>query len=135
MRTHLSIYVKNVKESVEFYEMVFDIKPQKQNDNYAKFDIKDPSLNFSMQSHGDHPISQVNHLGVEVNSPKELTEWQERLESYGLVKKVESQTDCCFARQDKFWFEDPNGNSWEVFYVFEQLPIHPFALKGSQCCM
>ena len=45
MRTHLSIYVKNVKESVEFYEMVFDIKPQKQNDNYAKFDIKDPSLN------------------------------------------------------------------------------------------
>ena len=24
---------------------------------------------------------------------------------------------CCYARQDKTWVQDPNGNSWEFFYV------------------
>ena len=26
-------------------------------------------------------------------------------------------TDCCYARQDKAWVRDPDGNEWEVFVV------------------
>ncbi len=80
-------------------------------------------------------MSRVNHLGIEVDSPNDLKEWQKRLESLGIIKKIETQTACCFARQDKLWFEDPNGNAWEVFYVYEQLPIHPSAIKDSPCCV
>jgi catechol 2,3-dioxygenase-like lactoylglutathione lyase family enzyme len=134
MRAHLSIDVENVEKSVEFYGKVFDAKPQKQSSNYAKFDLKNPSLNFSMQSHEGHPASKVNHLGIEVDSPQDLTQWQNRLQSLGLIKRIETQTSCCFARQDKFWFEDPDGNAWEIFHVFEQLPIHASAMKDSQCC-
>jgi catechol 2,3-dioxygenase-like lactoylglutathione lyase family enzyme len=50
MRAHLSINVSNVSESVEFYKKVFGVNPQKQTADYAKFDLKDPSLNFSMQT-------------------------------------------------------------------------------------
>ncbi len=134
MRAHLSIDVENVEKSVEFYEKVFGEKPQKQSDHYAKFDLKNPALNFSMQSHVGHPSSRVNHLGIEVDSPQDLANWQARLQAQGLVKRVETQTSCCFARQDKLWFEDPDGNAWEVFHVYEQLPLHASAMKDSQCC-
>jgi catechol 2,3-dioxygenase-like lactoylglutathione lyase family enzyme len=134
MKAHLSIDVKNVGQSVEFYEKVFDVKPQKQSGNYAKFDLRNPALNFSMQSQVGHPASRVNHLGIEVDSPEDLSQWQSRLQSLGLVKRAETQTSCCFARQDKLWFEDPDGNAWEVFHVYEQLPVHASGLKDSQCC-
>ena len=87
-----------------------------------------------MQSHEGHPASRVNHLGIEVGSPAELNQWQQKLQSQGLVKRVETQTACCFARQDKLWFEDPDGNAWEVFYVYEQLPVHSSQVKDSACC-
>lgn len=59
MRIHLSLNVKNVTESVAFYEKVFGVKPQKQNSTYAKFDLNNPPLNFAMQS-GAGEISRVS---------------------------------------------------------------------------
>jgi len=133
MRAHLSINVKNVPESVKFYEKIFNQKPQKQNEEYAKFDLKNPSLNFSMQSGNHLDISRVNHLGIEVFSSDEVMDWQKKLTEAGVLKLVESDTKCCFARQDKVWFQDPDGNSWEIFYVHEQLPVKERTEK-SGCC-
>jgi catechol 2,3-dioxygenase-like lactoylglutathione lyase family enzyme len=129
MRTHLSLNVKNVADSVAFYQKVFGVAPQKQNSTYAKFDLQEPPLNFAMQS-GAGQISRVSHLGIEVDSADEMLRWQKRLTEHGLVKLVESDTTCCFARQDKVWFADPDGNAWEVFYVREQLPVTETAV----CC-
>jgi len=129
MRTHLSLNVRNVADSAAFYEKVFGVKPQKQNSTYAKFDLQAPPLNFTMQSGGGE-ISRVSHLGIEVDSTDEMMTWQKRLTEQGLVKLVESDTKCCFARQDKLWFADPDGNSWEVFYVYEQLPV----TEAAGCC-
>jgi catechol 2,3-dioxygenase-like lactoylglutathione lyase family enzyme len=134
MRAHISINVKNVKKSVEFYQKVFGVKPQKQTSDYAKFDLKNPALNFSMQSHSGSPLSRVSHFGVEVDSPEELSKWQSRLSLDGIGMKEEKKTDCCYARQDKAWFQDPDGNSWEIFYVYEQLPVHPSSMGDSACC-
>jgi catechol 2,3-dioxygenase-like lactoylglutathione lyase family enzyme len=134
MRAHVSIDVKDVTRSVEFYKKVFGEGPQKQAEDYAKFDLQNPSLNFSMQSRRGLPASRVSHFGIEVGSSGELSQWQERLQAQGLVKRVETQTACCFARQDKLWLEDPDGNAWEVFYVHEQLPIQAGASNGGPCC-
>lgn len=133
MRPHISINVKNVSESVKFYEKVFNQKPQKQNSEYAKFDLKNLFLNFSMQSSKDLELSRVNHFGLEVESADEVMEWQKKLTESGVLKLVESDTKCCFARQDKVWFQDPDGNSWEVFYVHEQLPVTETKNKTG-CC-
>ncbi len=132
MRPHLSINVKDAPRSVEYYQKVFGVAPQKQTPTYAKFDLTKPSLNFSMQS-GKGEISKVSHFGIEVNSAIEVMQWQKKLTEAGLVKLVESSTNCCFARQDKVWFTDPDGNAWEVFYVHEQLPVVESKEK-SACC-
>ena len=142
MRPHLSINVKSVAASVEFYGKVFGIAPQKQTQGYAKFDLKEPALNFSMLAaqNGRLP-SRVNHLGIEVESAKEVGVWKDRLDSLGIKTLTEEGTDCCYALQDKVWFQDPDGNSWEVFFVHAQLPVEaaePPKAKGScagtGCC-
>lgn len=136
MRPHISINVKNVAKSVEFYKKVFGVEPQKQTSDYAKFDLKAPALNFAMQSGGTP--SRVSHLGIEVETPEEVAAWEERLRAAGVLKAVEKDSDCCYARQDKAWFADPDGNAWEVFHVYEQLPIAEDEEKGScalsSCC-
>lgn len=124
MRMHVSINVKNVAKSVEFYRMVFGVEPQKRTSTYAKFDLKEPYFNFSMHESSDSRLtSQVNHLGLEVMSEQEVTQWQKKLEALRIAVTPEENTDCCYARQDKVWFSDPDGNSWEVFFVHEQLPV------------
>ena len=135
MRAHLSINVSNVSESVEFYKKVFGVEPQKQTADYAKFDLIEPSLNFTMQTASGNK-STVNHLGIEVDSAIEVMNWQKKLTEAGLVKLAESDTNCCFARQDKVWLQDPDGNSWEIFYVHEQLPVEGVINKdkNNACC-
>ena len=132
MRVHISINVKDVSESVAFYEKVFGVKPQKQNSTYAKFDLQELALNFAMQS-GKGEISRVSHFGIEVDSADEITKWQKALTEKGLLKLIESDTKCCFARQNKIWFTDPDGNEWEVFYVHEQLPVTE-KMEKAACC-
>lgn len=124
MRAHLSINVRDLEKSVQFYQRIFGVQPQKQAAGYAKFDLKNPSFNFSMHEISEGRLaSRLNHLGIEVETSEEVQSWKKRLEEIGVTPRPEENTDCCFARQDKVWFEDPDGNAWEVFFVHEQLPI------------
>jgi catechol 2,3-dioxygenase-like lactoylglutathione lyase family enzyme len=139
MRPHVSINVQNVAESVMFYEKMFGVKPQKQTDSYAKFDLQKPALNFSMQTGKN--VSQVNHFGIEVDSADAVKLWEDLFIARGLITQPEEQTECCFAIQDKVWVKDPDGNTWEVFYVHQQLqPENKSACSpstnifGKKCC-
>lgn len=124
MRPHLSINVRDLEKSVAFYSKVFGIAPQKVAPGYAKFDLKSPHLNFSMhEAESGRLPSRVNHFGIEVMTAEAVTTWQEHLNVLCIAIKTEEGTDCCYARQDKVWFEDPDGNAWEVFFVHEQLPV------------
>lgn len=140
MRPHVSINVKSVPSAVAFYEKVFGIKPQKQTETYAKFDLKAPALNFTMQSNERGETSKVNHFGIEVDSAEAVLAWEKNLTTRGVLSEPEMGTDCCFAKQDKLWFQDPDGNSWEIFYVIEQLPVIPNkqvcppSTSGKKCC-
>jgi catechol 2,3-dioxygenase-like lactoylglutathione lyase family enzyme len=134
MRPHISIQVRDVARSVDFYRKLFGKEPQKRTENYAKFDLENPALNFSMAVTSPDKVSRVGHFGVEVDSPFEVTQWQEKLNILGLAGKTEEKVDCCYARQDKAWFTDPDGNSWEIFYVHEQLPVVGPASNKAECC-
>lgn len=133
MRPHVSLDVRHVPTSVAFYEKVFGVAPQKQTEDYAKFDLTEPALNFSLVSSAG-AISSVNHLGIEVRSADELAAWKRRLQERGILERVEDAIACCFARQDKLWVTDPDGNAWEVFTVLEQLPVSG-PLQGTGCCV
>lgn len=133
MRPHLSLDVQHVPTSVASYQKVFGVRPQKQTDDYAKFDLTEPSFNLSLVSSTGR-ISSVDHLGIEVDSIEEIAAWKERLQSGGILARVEENTACCFARQDKLWFVDPYGNAWDVFVVHEQLPVND-SLPNTGCCI
>lgn len=132
MRPHLSLDVRNVAASLWFYQKVFGVAPQKQTTGYAKFNLHAPALNCSLVLSTGR-ISSVDHLGIEVESTKDIAAWEQRLQDLGLLEKVEENTACCFARQDKLWFSNPDGNAWEIFTVHEQLDMtKPLSTTG--CC-
>lgn len=132
MRPHISLDVRNVPASVAFYQKIFGVAPQKQAGDYAKFDLANPALNLSLVSSTGR-ISAVDHLGIEVESVAEVAAWKAHLQDAGILDRVEENVACCYARQDKVWFSDPDGNAWEVFTVHEQLPVEgPLANTG--CC-
>ena len=133
MRPHISLDVRDVSRSVAFYEKVFGVKPQKQVADYAKFDLRIPALSFSLVS-STRTVSAVDHLGIEVETIKEIAEWKTRLQHEGLLERVEDNIACCFARQDKLWFTDPDGNAWEIFTVHEQMEVTG-RLSQTGCCV
>jgi catechol 2,3-dioxygenase-like lactoylglutathione lyase family enzyme len=133
MRPHISLDVRDVAKSVEFYKKVFEVSPQKQTTDYAKFDLATPALNFSLVS-STGEVSAVDHLGIEVETVEEIAEWKARLQYAGILERVEENTACCFARQDKLWFADPDGNAWEIFMVHEQLAVTG-SLSQTGCCV
>ena len=133
MRPHLSLDVRNVPASVEFYQKVFGVASQKQTTDYAKFDLTAPALNLALVSSTGR-VSAVNHLGIEVESANDIAIWKQQLLERGILEKVEESLACCFARQDKLWFTDPDGNPWEVFTVHEQLVVEG-SLAQTGCCV
>ena len=132
MKPHISLNVRDVQASVDFYQKIFEVSPQKQTGDYAKFDLTTPPLNFSLV-YSPGAISQVNHLGIEVESTREMTEWERRLQKHEIVDRIEQDSDCCYARQQKVWMTDPDGNHWEIFTVLEQLPVTK-PLRETGCC-
>ena len=133
MRPHISLDVHTVPASVEFYRKVFGVAPQKQTTDYAKFDLMEPPLNLTLVSSTSR-VSVVNHLGIEVESADDIARWKQQLLELGILEKVEEGIECCFARQDKLWFTDPDGNPWEIFMVHEQLAVTG-TLKNTGCCV
>ncbi len=121
MRAHISLNVRDVRASVDFYRGVFGVPPQKQTGKYAHFDLQDPPLNLGMQSVAG-AISRVNHFGIEVDSPAEVAKWGTCLRAQGMLEATEEGVLCCYVLQEKVWFRDPDGKKWEVFTVLEQVP-------------
>jgi hypothetical protein len=68
-----------------------------------------------------------------VESAEEIAAWKKRLQGQGVLEKVEENKTCCFARQNKLWLTDPDGNAWEIFTVDEQLAVTG-PLKQTGCC-
>jgi hypothetical protein len=41
----------------------------------------------------------------------------ERVCKAGLPIRVEMNTTCCYANQNKFWVVDPDGVEWEIYHL------------------
>lgn len=133
MKTHISLNVSNVKESIEFYKKMFGTEPFKVKTDYAKFDVENPPLNLAMNQIKFEKGGSLSHLGLQVESTEEVLSIGERWKENGLLTLDEMQTDCCYARQDKIWVTDPDGNSWEVFTVLENIENKKDSV--SSCCL
>ena len=119
LKAHLALNVKDVTESIEFYRKLFGIEPSKVRTGYAKFDVQNPPLNFTLNQGTVPNRGALSHLGIQVRSTDDVLTTRERWNEAGLLTRDEMQTNCCYASQDKTWTRDPDGNEWEVFVVLE----------------
>lgn len=133
LKAHLAINVKNVDRSVEFYRKMLGIEPSKVRPGYAKFDVKNPPLNFSLNESPFHERGALSHMGIQVSSTQDVLAVHDRWAREGLLTRDEMNTVCCYAVQDKAWVRDPDGNEWEVFVVLQDnLPEKQAA--STSCC-
>ena len=132
LKAHLALNVKNVERSTEFYRKMLGLEPSKVRDGYAKFNVENPPLNFTLNQAPFGERGALSHLGIQVASTDDVVATRERWIESGLVARDEMQTDCCYALQDKAWVSDPDGNEWEVFVVLEDNLAETTAAAG--CC-
>jgi len=107
-------------------------------EGYANFAIAEPPLKLVLIE-GDGAPGTMNHLGVEVESTDAVTQATQRLSNEGLETKLEEETTCCFAVQDKVWVNGPDGEPWEVYTVLSDANVMKLipvigSDSGSVCC-
>jgi len=136
MKAHLAINVRKVEESIPFYEKMFGIEPSKVRTGYAKFDVENPPLNFTLNQIAFGERGALSHLGIQVASSEDVIAMRDRWQQAGLVPREEMQTTCCYAVQDKAWVTDPDGNEWEAFVVLEDnLSEEVQGAADKSCCV
>jgi extradiol dioxygenase family protein len=137
-KAHLAINVRSVEKSIDFYRSMLGIEPSKVRKGYAKFDVQNPPLNFTLNEVPFTDSGALSHLGIQVCSTAEVLAMRQTWAKAGLLTRDEMQTDCCYATQDKAWVRDPDGNEWEVFVVLKdnlpEKPAEPAACCGPNCC-
>lgn len=132
LKAHLSLNVRSVDQSIEFYRKMLGIEPSKVRTGYAKFDVQNPPLNLALNEAPFTSRGALSHLGIQVASTEDVLATRQRWTDSGLLPRDEMQTNCCYATQDKSWVSDPDGNQWEVFAVLEDNLPETNACCGSQ---
>jgi len=132
LKAHLALNVTDVTKSIKFYRKFFGIEPSKVRTGYAKFDVQNPPLNFTLNQNAVSARGALSHMGIQVRSTADVLATRQRWNEAGLLTRDEMQTNCCYATQDKTWVSDPDGNEWEVFVVLED--NLPETTAAGACC-
>ena len=137
-RFHLHVGVKDLEKSVLFYSTLFGLKPTKLKEDYAKWVLEDPKLNFAISTRVQ--TEGVDHLGIQVESENELEEITTRLKNTDLGIYDEGTTTCCYSESNKAWVQDPSGIAWETYQNMGDAEIFSKASDASldddsNCCI
>ena len=130
-RFHVHVGVNNIAESVRFYSQVFGAEPTVLKDDYAKWMVDDPRLNFAISARGGKP--GVNHLGFQLDSGDEFRAMHPQLAAADAGLVEETNAHCCYAQSDKYWVTDPAGVAWETYHTLGSIPMFGGAAEGA-CC-
>jgi catechol 2,3-dioxygenase-like lactoylglutathione lyase family enzyme len=135
-RMHLHVSVPDLAQSIQFYETLFGAPATVVKDDYAKWMLDDPRVNFAISQR--ERDAGVDHVGIQVDSAAELGELATRLKAAGETTFDQEATTCCYARSDKSWVTDPAGVRWETFYTFDEATSYgedePAAVAATAVC-
>jgi catechol-2,3-dioxygenase len=135
-RLHVHVSVEDVTKSIRFYNTLFASEPTVTKDDYAKWMLEDPRVNFAISKRGSD--TGIRHLGIQVEDRAELADVYSRLQRAEAPVLEEGATTCCYAKSEKSWIEDPQGVQWETFLttgestVFGADPINE--QPKASCC-
>jgi catechol 2,3-dioxygenase-like lactoylglutathione lyase family enzyme len=137
-RFHVHLAVDDLAANIRFYSNVFGQAPTVLKDDYAKWSLDDPRINFAISNRGLE--AGIDHLGFQVDSDEELREMRERVTKADIAALDQTATSCCYARSDKYWTRDPQGIAWETFRTLDSIPTFGnsasagIADKPAACC-
>jgi predicted enzyme related to lactoylglutathione lyase len=114
-RLHVHVSVDDISRSVGFYSALFAAEPTVVKQDYVKWMLDDPCVNFAISTRGRAP--GLDHLGIQVESTDELHEVYARLQQAGGNVVEQGETTCCYAKSEKSWIDDPSGIAWETFHT------------------
>lgn len=134
-RMHIHVGVERLDDSIKFYRALFGAEPVKTKDDYAKWMLDAPRINFAISIRAK---TGVDHLGlqVDVDEDHELEALRERLKSADMSLFDEGETVCCYARLDKSWVNDPAGIAWEAYKTMEDIQLFSDVAETEEgaCC-
>jgi len=137
-RMHIHIAVNDLLESIGFYSTIFGSDPTIEREDYAKWNLNDPKVNFAISLRGG--LCGMNHLGIQVDSEFELQEIAQRLENAEINYSKQEGASCCHSHSNKHWALDPQGIAWESFRTLSDTPIldgntDVKSEESSSCCI
>jgi predicted enzyme related to lactoylglutathione lyase len=112
-RMHVHVAVDDLDHAIGFYSALFAAEPSVTKTDYAKWMLDDPRVNFAISTRGRQ--AGLDHLGIQVEDKDELNEIYARLHKADGKVIEQGQTNCCYAKSEKSWIDDPAGISWETF--------------------
>jgi len=121
-RLHVHVGVDDLPASVRFYRTLFAAEPSVIKDDYAKWMLDDPRVNFAISRRGSE--AGIRHLGVQVEDRAELADMYSRLQRAETAVLDEGATTCCYAKSEKSWIADPQGVQWETFLTTGESTVY-----------
>src|SRR3546814_6980174 len=90
-RLQVHVGVENLATSIRFYSTMFGAEPTVLKQDYAKWMLEDPRVNFAI-SMGNHARTGIEHLGIQVDSSTELGEVYGRIKAAHRPVRSEEHT-------------------------------------------
>src|SRR5579863_28393 len=110
-RFHVHVSVDDLAQSVRFYSTLFATEPSVLKDDYAKWMLDDPRVNFAISTGcrpGGHAAG-FSLLVIQAEEESELAEIYDRLNRAGQPIVGQKEACCFYAKSDKLWIADPQG--------------------------
>jgi len=136
-RVHVHVAVSDLDQSIRFYETLFGASPNIVKNDYAKWMLDDPRVNFAISMRDANAAQGVDHLGIQVDDERELAAIDARLKEAEQAVLNQLEAQCCYARSDKAWSTDPAGVSWETFHTHGEITTYGSdraIAAGAACC-
>ncbi|MGR8940994.1 MAG: ArsI/CadI family heavy metal resistance metalloenzyme [Gammaproteobacteria bacterium] len=119
-RLHIHLSVDDLDQNIAFYSTLFGAKPTVRHDDYAKWMLDDPRVNFAISSRSAR--LGLDHLGIQAENEQELQAIKRQLDATQTPVEAQEGAACCYARSDKYWITDPQGIAWESFHSLSAIP-------------
>ncbi|SET72395.1 MULTISPECIES: ArsI/CadI family heavy metal resistance metalloenzyme [Marinobacter] len=118
-RFHVHLSVQDLDSNIRFYTTLFGQAPSRREDDYAKWMLDDPRINFAISTRG--ASSGLDHFGFQMDDGDELARLRERARNADAAILDEGTTQCCYANSEKHWLMDPQGVPWEHFVTMGEI--------------
>ncbi len=135
-KLHIHVSVPDLLESIQFYNSLFGCKPSRQKIDYAKWELKDPRVNFAISTRSQ--TIGLDHLGIQVEDETEIAEINQRLKQASQVTGEINKGVCCYSESSKSWTIDKAGIPWESFMTMKDAEVYGSGglnAGASACCV